>query len=554
MVTFEDMLKNLHKEAGVSLEDADVYVDAEGVKTIKTIKITSDRQFEVPEGYNTILAYEGDINSQIVTFELANKHEGHLLAACEFKKLRWSNQSARTEGISDLKLTSEPNDPMILTWTVPPEAFVKAGKLEISISFYDFDKGLPAFAWNTPIFDGFSVGETTQYVGIGLNSTETLPPAKRPAKNEILFIDVENRNIVAPAEYNYVVGNYGDKGVSTVHFQMQRYVHGMDLLGTNTEITIYGYLGEIEFSSNINDVNRYSADGSYGEGLVDFDWNVPDELLENAENYVGNLSISILISQSNDGVITKRWNSSPFLGLVIGESDYDFNNGELPIAIKQYKIVGNKAKEHNGYNEVAGIVQIRDNIETPDIAPEKNELVAEYIDGKFIGLKIGTDEGPVDAGVTEETLYPMIKAYLQSNQLVLNANLFSNIFFAFRANESNYPEYLYLTYGDKAEYGDPHMYTFLWEVYGDEVNPEQEIPLRITSTQQLSPGKYKLTYNCNDKTILLGSVTLSGSVSPNSITEFTIENSQFLDLGDIFVTIERINGLQIELKLERLGN
>jgi hypothetical protein len=43
MVTFEDMLKNLHKEVGASLEDADVYVDAEGVKTIKTIKITADR-------------------------------------------------------------------------------------------------------------------------------------------------------------------------------------------------------------------------------------------------------------------------------------------------------------------------------------------------------------------------------------------------------------------------------------------------------------------------------------------------------------------------------
>jgi hypothetical protein len=70
----------------------------------------------------------------------------------------------------------------------------------------------------------------------------------------------------------------------------------MDLLGTNTEITIYGYLGELDFSNNISGVNRYSAEGSYGEGLVDFDWNVPDELLENTENYVGNISVSILIS------------------------------------------------------------------------------------------------------------------------------------------------------------------------------------------------------------------------------------------------------------------
>lgn len=546
MATFEDMLKELHNNAGASLEDA------EGSKTIK---ITADRQFVIPEGYNTILAYEGDINSQIVTFELANKHEGHLLAACEFKKLRWSNQSARTEGISDLKLTSESNDPMILTWTVPPEAFIKAGRLEIAISFYDFDEGLPAFAWNTPIFDGFSVGETTQYVGIGLNSTEILPPAKRPAKNEILFVDVENRNIVAPAEYNYVVGNYGDKGVSIVHFQMQRYVHGMDLLGANTEITIYGYLGELDFSNNISGVNRYSAEGSYGEGLVDFDWNVPDELLENTENYVGNLSISILISQSNDGAITKRWNSSPFLGLVIGESDYNFNNDELPIAIKQYKIIGNKAKEHNSYNEVAGIVQIRDNIETPDIAPEKNELVAEYINGKYVGLKIGTDEGPVDAGVTEETLYPMIKAYLQSNQFIFDANLVSNIFFTFTVNENVFPEGVYPRFDNKAAYGDPNTHVLYWEVYdGDEVEHEQEVYLYITSKQKLSPGKYRLTYNCNDEGLWLGSSTLSATVKPNSVTEFTIDQSQFFDLGDVSLTIQELFGLTIELKLERLGN
>lgn len=553
MVTFEDMLKNLHKEAGASLEDADVYVDAEGVKTIKTIKITADRQFEVPEGYNTILAYEGDINSQIVTFELANKHEGHLLAACEFKKLRWSNQSARTEGISDLKLASESNDPMILTWTVPPEAFIKAGRLEIAISFYDFDEGLPAFAWNTPIFDGFSVGETTQYVGIGLNSTEILPPAKRPAKNEILFVDVENRNIVAPAEYNYVVGNYGDKGVSIVHFQMQRYVHGMDLLGTNTEITIYGYLGELDFSNNISGVNRYSAEGSYGEGLVDFDWNVPDELLENTENYVGNLSVSILISQSNDGAITKRWNSSPFLGLVIGESDYGFNNGELPIAIKQYKIIGNKAKDYNSYNEVAGIVQIRDNIETPDIAPGKNELVAEYIDGKFIGLKIGTDEGAVNAGLTEETLYPMIKAYLQGNQFIFDANC-STKNFTFEVDTSGQPEWIHVN--SSYDEIDPQTNIFSWFVDSTEnIDDLQIITFNLITTQSLVPGKYWITYDCSDTQLEFASMSFSEKIRPNETPfEFVVEEPQTLVLGCIIMLTGReLDGLTIKLKLERIG-
>ena len=458
MATFEDMLKELHNKAGASLVDTE---------SLKAIKITAERQFVVPEGYNTVLAYEGDINSQIVTFELADTHEGHLLSACEFKKLRWSNSSAKTEGVSDLKLVNTQDDTMTLTWTVPPEAFIKAGELEISISFYDFDtNGFPAFAWNTPVFKGFSVGESTQSVGIDLRTPTTeAPTRKTPAKNEILFVDVENRNIVAPVGYNFVVGNYGDMGVSVVHFQMQRYVHGMDLLGNNTEVTVYGYCGEQDFSCAIVGVNRYAADGSYGEGLVNFDWEVPNALFENAEGYVGNFTIAILISQSDtSGAIVKRWNSSSFSSLVIGESDF-VTSGTLPIAIRQYKIVGNNVGGHTSYNEVGGIVQIRDNIETPEIVPEKNELIARYEDGKFVGLKIGTDEGPVDAGVTEETLYPMLKNYLQSNQFIFNANLVSDIFFSFQVYTKNYPEVLYVSETSREEYGDPNTHVFYWDVY-----------------------------------------------------------------------------------------
>jgi hypothetical protein len=184
------------------------------------------------------------------------------------------------------------------------------------------------------------------------------------------------------------------------------------------------------------------------------------------------------------------------LGLVIGESDYDFNNGELPIAVKQYKIVGNKAKEHNSYNEVAGIVQIRDNIETPDIAPEKNELVAEYIDGKFIGLKIGTDEGAINAGLTEETLYPMIKAYLQGNQFIFNANLVSDILFSFKVLKYDYPEWLSVTipYFEI----DPEMNIFEWTVDSMESVDNEEPSLTFETTKLLVPGKYRITYDCDD--------------------------------------------------------
>lgn len=559
MSSFENLLKELHNNGMISDSDKVVVINPsteEETTQTAAIEITNKRQFIIPEDYNLVLAYEGDINSQIVTFSLPKFHENHELALCKNKKLLWNNVSAKTEGVSDLILlenSSSEDTTIKVSWIVPPEAFVRAGQLEISISFYDFGTNGIAFAWNTPVFKGFSVGESNQYVGIGLNSPEALPPAKRPAKNEILFVDVENRNIVAPAEYNYVVGNYGDKGISTVHFQMQRYVHGMDLLGTNTEITIYGYLGELDFSNNISGVNRYSAEGSYGEGLVDFDWNVPDELLENTENYVGNLSVSILISQSNDGAITKRWNSSPFLGLIIGESDYGFNNGELPIAIKQYKIIGNKAKDYNSYNEVAGIVQIRDNLETPDIAPEKNELVAEYINGKFIGLKIGTDEGAVNAGLTQETLYPMIKAYLQSNQFTFNANLVSDINFHFEALKQDYPQWLSVS--KFIDENDPETKTFSWFVdLTEDVDDKQEVFLVLETTKSLVPGKYRITYDCDIQWLALGSTTLNGSISPyDTPFEFVVEASEKMRMESGPLTANELNGLTIKLKLERIG-
>jgi hypothetical protein len=209
MASFKDMMNSLHESA--IIKDA---ADA------GAIEINSKREFVPSEGFDLVLAYEGDVNSQVVTFLIPKFFESHTLGLCTHKKIRWSNIEAKTEGINDLETIRKDSDPMQLSWTVPPEAFIKAGKLEVSISFYDFDEnGIPAFVWNTPVFDGFSVGESTAYVGMELPTAEGKKPLnKAPAKNEVLFIDVENRNVVAPVGYNYIVGNYGDIGVSTVHF------------------------------------------------------------------------------------------------------------------------------------------------------------------------------------------------------------------------------------------------------------------------------------------------------------------------------------------------
>ena len=85
MANFDSILAGIH--AGVvKIEDKD-----------DVITISDKRTFEVASDYNTVLAYAGDVNSQIVTFEIPESHEGHDLSQCECKKLKWKNKGSGAE-------------------------------------------------------------------------------------------------------------------------------------------------------------------------------------------------------------------------------------------------------------------------------------------------------------------------------------------------------------------------------------------------------------------------------------------------------------------------
>jgi hypothetical protein len=71
---FDDLINSLHDPFELS--------DAELNTKSKAIIVNEKRQFTIPSGYNTVLAYEGDVNSQIVTFECPTSHEGHSLVNC----------------------------------------------------------------------------------------------------------------------------------------------------------------------------------------------------------------------------------------------------------------------------------------------------------------------------------------------------------------------------------------------------------------------------------------------------------------------------------------
>jgi hypothetical protein len=215
MANFDEILNKLHNSATLSDTEADT-----------PIVITTKRTFEVPQGYNTVIAHEGDVNSQIITFRLPLTHENHKLSECAYKRLKWKNNKSLIEGTSNLTIKSVDESGLTfdVIWEIPPEAFTAAGALEISISLYDISDGKIAFSWNTPTFTGFSVGSAFTAIG-EVNLSEIYVPAA----DEILFINDESRQIVTPVGYNNVFCNYGDMGTSTIYFRVKRKIKGIDL-------------------------------------------------------------------------------------------------------------------------------------------------------------------------------------------------------------------------------------------------------------------------------------------------------------------------------------
>jgi hypothetical protein len=128
------MIKSLHDNKG-SLDDDGLSVDPKGV-----ITIDNKRQFTLPANFNPVIGYEGDVNSQIITFDLPATVEGHKLTECKNKIIKWSNLQNGLEGRSKLEPVGEVTEGrQYLQWKVEPDVFVKAGTIQIAISFYDTD-------------------------------------------------------------------------------------------------------------------------------------------------------------------------------------------------------------------------------------------------------------------------------------------------------------------------------------------------------------------------------------------------------------------------------
>lgn len=383
MANFDTLLKGLHGEYGATKDD-----DA-----INAIVVTADRRLEIPADFNRIIAYEGDINSQIITFDCPAAFDGHDLTSCAYKKVRWTNLASGIEGsgiltpVDESELTAAMKNRIqmgrqFLSWFVQPEAFTKSGKLQISLTLYDInEQGNTSFKWNTAVSSALMVKESMENFDVDAI-----------AKDEILLIDSDTRRIIMPANYNSTIANYGDVGTTRVFFQSKRYIRGIDLFDPGTEKAIRWKVGDTISFSNANiSVKLYSAannDSTNKEGYVNIIWSVPEELTCNPQHYAGQFAIELSFT-SSDG--KRIWRTNAFDGLQLGKNLFMTSPSLLPESNGFYHINGNLTDGTGVATEVAGIYTLRSYAQGGEFILKKNELAVEYdTDGNYIGLKIGT--------------------------------------------------------------------------------------------------------------------------------------------------------------------
>ena len=380
MPTFDDVLRELHNKEGVIMNDTD-----------NLIEINSKRQFVVPSDYNLIIAYAGDVNSQIVTFKLPRSHEGHDLSKCGIKGIKWKNLSSNNEDWSALSDTTvadgDINNYQYLQWIVPPAAFTEAGNLEVSISLYDFQGSRLAFAWNTATFSGFKVEKSLSSVGHSVNDIQ------QPAPNQILRVVEETHSIVAPVGFNRVIGTYGSENTSYIYFQSSPSLGGIELMDEGTIINIIAQLsgktGQYEIDKS--NLEFEYAEGTNGENLVRFKWLVPNKIMANSDQNTGTLSIALSITNSN-----KTWKTTPFSQLQLN-STLVYSTNKVLTDVPYNVLDANKANKELTPVTVGGIVLFKQMTaagwESSDYVAESGEKVVYLPDEPNQGTREKIGDG-----------------------------------------------------------------------------------------------------------------------------------------------------------------
>ena len=311
---FSKLISSLHDSTGTL---ADNFND----DTI--LVVDNKRQITAGKDFDTVIAYEGDINSQIVTIKINRTYDAHDLSLCTYKELRWKNLGSGVEGVSKLLVDSTTStENLYLSWEVPSDACTQAGTLEISLTFYDKSGEYIAFAWNTAKYIGLSIGKTIESVNFAF-----------PPKDEILIIDKDTKNIIAPIGYNNTICTYGDEGVTEIYFLVNRYLgkrNDLDIFATDAKITVYVVIKDKQGRCSTDDEVSLIAKQLYTEeisnrnqeGLVLVRWSVPNGITAGSSG-PGPFSIMLCFEQNG-----KKWYTNTYSNLAIGNSLFQYEPGE----------------------------------------------------------------------------------------------------------------------------------------------------------------------------------------------------------------------------------
>ena len=297
--SFDNLLGSLHSQVSDT---------AVAPYNTNILEVDEKRQIR-PIEFDTVIAFEGDVNSQVITIKMPLYADNHDLSGCQKKVIRWKNLSSGIEGNSDLNIIEDSvtENNFCVTWEVPSDICTQEGNVEISIRCWDLSDDRIVYSWNTPSYTGLSIGKTMSSVGFLF-----------PAKDEILIIDKETKNILAPSGYNNVICNYGEVGVSIIYLMVSRYLgrkNDLDVLNSEATIEISLNGQSMNYLLDRQSVNIYvdKVSDESREGMVIITWEVPEDITENEFGYIGKFDIALSFKSNG-----KKWRSGVYKNLSIG--------------------------------------------------------------------------------------------------------------------------------------------------------------------------------------------------------------------------------------------
>lgn len=296
---FDELIQGIHHGDKV-VSDSEPAIIIDGYKRTLT-----------PEtGFNTQIGVTNDYNTNEITFKCDKIVDGHDLSACKNKAIKWHNPVSNMMGSDALEMTESDETTFTMTWHVPPEATTKAGTLRIAICFCDIDDNNKIiYKWNSLVYSGLQVAQgmdNIAIVGVPLSS--------------IIDVNVYNRTITLPADFNTTIGMQYAYGTAKLTFRVNRFFNDWDFTEEDTEGQVLYIVGGDQKFTKLSDYRIIeSLSGNIKDDWIEFDWKVPKEIFD----YSGNFSMAIgFVSVER----RKAWRSKELTTLNIEPSAFGIGN------------------------------------------------------------------------------------------------------------------------------------------------------------------------------------------------------------------------------------